>query len=510
MTKPKTTMAFARVLFVAGVFAAAACGSESAGTSVRISLSYADALSLDTADVTLAGRTLSSPISHELLLLVSDDLAGQSVPLEVWGRKDNARAAFGSTTLMPRLGETVDTLLELTACAPKCVGNTLMSCGEPVSCALGCSENGDPHCVSGALSNGVDPSLADNVTETININEDADFHTDTGEISGSGAPRAAGEGVKAGIGYYRQPSVGGGPPLAIFVFHTLTIGSERTIRFVGSRVPVLLVRTTATITGTIDVSAGPMLRQREPGIGGGTGGVAGTMATGCGAGGPGDSTGAQSGGGGGGGGGAAGGRGGSLASLNGSAGMACVNARLEPLVGGSGGGAGGFVASGSGGGGGGGGALQLSALGDILITGTINAGGAGGEPGQRSSPNAGGGGGGGGGGGILLESPTVLTVLGSFVTANGGGGGGGGGELREPTAGQNGQASLVRALGGDGSEVISSGGVGGAVLPAGDGGDGNEGGGGGGAAGYIVIRSNDVTTMGVISPRPSIIELPPP
>ncbi|MBC7978738.1 MAG: hypothetical protein H7138_27445, partial [Myxococcales bacterium] len=41
------------------------------------------------------------------------------------------------------------------------------------------------------------------------------------------------------------------------------------------------------------------------------------------------------------------------------------------------------------------------------------------------------------------------------------------------------------------------------------GGNGLQGAGGGGAAGYIVIRSRDVTMKGLVSPVPMMLDLPP-
>src|ERR1043165_3498110 len=103
-------------LLIAIAMAVAACGSDGPGTSVRVALAYDDALGLDTAEVTLGDRTLSAPIEHELLLLVPDDAAGSEMPIAVWGRKEERRAAYGTTTAVPGRGKTGAAALSMPAC----------------------------------------------------------------------------------------------------------------------------------------------------------------------------------------------------------------------------------------------------------------------------------------------------------------------------------------------------------------------------------------------------------
>jgi hypothetical protein len=506
--------ALALPIVAASIFAiAAGCGAENVGTSVKIALGYDDALGLDTADVTLADRTESARIEHQLLLLVPDQLAGIEMAVEVWGRKAGQRAAYGTTTAVPRLGKTVTASLTLMQCSPGCLGGDLTTCtGQPVTCALGCSSDGDAHCVIPTPSNGVDPTSADPVSGTTTIAATTTFDTDTGAIIG-GLDRPQGTGVAGGIGYFQAMAIAaGGAPLGIFVFHDLMIGAAATVRFTGRRAAVVLVGGSAKIAGVIDVTAGHVMRA-APGPGGGAGGDGAGPAQGCGGGAPGGAASKIDGGGGGGGAGMAGGDGGAVtAALVGAGGAQCLPMLLEPLQGGSGGGRGGPGGAATPAvGGGGGGALQITALGSLEISGTINAAGAGGDGGSAAAMDGGGGGGGGGGGAILLEAPEVIVEPSAIVAANGGGGGGGGGP-QLGMAGDSGRTSTDVAQGGGGVEIASTGGSGGSFSSVPDfGGNGTtNGGGGGGGAGAIVIRGHMRTLGGTISPRAIESELKPP
>jgi hypothetical protein len=498
-----------RTILVALPLAGFACNHDP-GTSVKVALAYDDALGLDTADVTLVDRTESGRISHQLLLLVPDELVGMETPLEVWGRKAGKRAAYGTATAVPRRGQTVAAQVTLTACTPSCAGAMFTSCTGPiVSCALGCSEDGDAHCLVPRPSNGVDPTAADPLHGTTTISTDATFDTATGAITG-GLVRPAGTGIDGGIGYFQAPAFGpGGAPLGIFVFHNLTVEATARIRITGARAAVLLVGDTARIAGVIDVAGG----RPGPGPGGGAGGSEAGAAQGCGAGAPGVKSAFRDSGGGGGGAGQDGAPGGDVGgTLGGLGGMTCMPMLLEPLQGGSGGGRGspGTTASAAVGGGGGG-ALQITALGSLELTGTIHAGGAGGGAGVASSTDAGGGAGGGTGGGILLEAPTVITSATAIVVANGGGGGGGGGAIAGGP-GDDGGTTLAFAQGGFGGENGANGGTGGAVSSPPDVGTGGatNGGGGGGAAGAIAIRGRTLMIAGTISPHATQADLQPP
>ncbi len=502
------------------------CGTDDPGTSVEVALTYDDALKLDKADVTLLDRTQSASIAHQLLLLVPDERAGMEMPIAVWARKAGKRAAYGTTSAVPVLGETVTTSLTLTACSPGCQGAMLTTCTGPmVSCVLGCSDEGDAHCIAPRPSNGVDPAAADPLSGTTKISASTTFDVDTGAITG-GLTRAAVTGIDRGIGYFQAPAFAfGGAPLGIFVFHNLTIDASVTVQVTGTRAVVWLVGDVANIAGLVDVAAGRGARS-VPGPGGGAGGTATAVAQGCGAGGPGGrGPGSNDGGGGGGGAGTAGAAGGTGQNTTtdiapgGVAGSACLPSNLEPLRGGSGGGIGGVGSAPTpANGGGGGGALQITALGSLEITGTINAGGAGGEGGTGVAANSefgsNAGGGGGTGGAILLEAPVVTVGSTAIVAANGGGGGGAGDNVLAGNPGDSARASLTRAAGGLGAPPdvrTTGGGSGGAGGVAGMapviGGGGSvtiamaNGGGGGGAVGAITLRGRTVTVTGLTTPN---------
>jgi len=513
MTRLDQTLLAAMVVLLAP---SAGCGSDGPGTSVRVALAYDDALGLDTAEVTLGDRTESGPIAHQLLLLLTDDVAGQEMAIEVWGRRAAQRVAFGATTAVPQRGKTVSAQLSLTTCRPSCQGDMLMTCmGPAVSCALGCSENGDAHCLAPGTSNGVDPTMANALTGTTTFSASATLNTDTGEISGA-ISRPAGTGVNGAIGYFQAPAAGaGGAALGIFAFHNLAVEATGALHFTGARAAVLLVGDTAGISGTLDVTAGRGTRA-TPGPGGGAGGTTTAVPPGgCGPGGNGTRSGTDDGGGGGGGGSESGAPGGGITPpLAGVAGMPCLPMLLEPLQGGSGGGAGGpgdpaMTASG----GGGGGALQVTALRVLVITGTINAGGAGGGGGAQAS-DAGGGAGGGSGGAILLEAPMLTIGTSAILAANGGGGGGGGGAIQPSFPGSGGAADSAFAQGGFGSLDDNGGGTGGALTSPPDVGRDGEtngnGGGGGGGSGRIVLRGRTRFVGGLVSPAPTQTDIKPP
>jgi hypothetical protein len=170
---------------------------------------------------------------------------------------------------------------------------------------------------------------------------------------------------------------------------------------------------------------------------------------------------------------------------------------LKPLEGGCSGASG---ASGGGGiGGGAGGALQISASGQLSVTGTIASSGSGGLGGGANNPGYGGGGGG-SGGALLLEGNRVsLDVVAgqraAALTVNGGAGGGGGNPGGPGSAGSPGNlSSNVAAGGGAGSGNAGGGGSGGAMAMPTDGmgpSPNGGGGGGGGSVGYIRINATN-------------------
>ncbi len=389
-----------------------------------------------------------------------------------------------------------------------CSGTTLSCPSADTTCAADCLETPAPHCAQLIPSNAVDRTLLSQVSTKITFGAATVSDSGNGSMTG-GTTRAAGTGVNGGIGYTQVGALG------IFTFDDFEIPTGVTLRVIGTKPVVFLVRKTVRITGILDAS-GNQTSINQPGPGGGAGAVGTTVAGGCGAGGPGESQGTLSdSGGGGGGGGAAGGKGGNSGTANGgTAGAACIPVNLSPLTGGSGGGVGAKGDTTAARGGGGGGAVQISALESIVVTGTIDVGGGGGEAGQGDpttgdGTNAGGGGGGGSGGGLLLEAPIIQIMSGSVLAANGGGGGGAGDGSTDGMSGAPGQRGATVAKGGTA-----------AVNNASDGGDGGystasakaaaasssasyNGGGGGGGVGRIYIRAKGSPTLsGTISPPP--------
>ncbi len=395
-----------------------------------------------------------------------------------------------------------------------CQGATL-KCGgvPPVTCSLGCMpQSPGARCFEVDPSNGVGITSAAGLTTDITINGGtATFNTDSGAISGV-LTRAAGVGVNADIAFELRTT--GTQPIGVWTFHRLGLNSGATIRFTGARSAVFVSGTDAAIGGTIDGSGGcggdPMCAGPGAGLGGNT-----LAATGCGPGGIGvsASTGTGDGGGGGGGGRGAGGVGGmgGTDGTPGLAGGACVASLVEPLVGGAGGGTGGNGAAALCKGGGGGGALQITALDEITVDGTIAMGGSGGEGGRPdlSLANGGAGCGGGAGGSILLEALTVKINITGVLAANGGAGGGGASLGTAGGRGASGGLTATPAIGGPAAGPNSGiGGTGAAgAMAAGVGATSanSNGGAGGGAIGAIYVRTKPGNFMqsGLTTPTPA-------
>ncbi len=160
----------------------------------------------------------------------------------------------------------------------------------------------------------------------------------------------------------------------------------------------------------------------------------------------------------------------------------------------------------------GGGVVQLTSQAGITISGKVNAGGSGGDPGMNDlgSGNGGGGGGGGSGGMLGIEGASVTIATGAFLTANGGGGGQGG-DNDAGGRGIDGTAAIGRPPGGSGGGGGQGGqGSGGVTLTGGGGQNDIDGGGGagGGGAGFIVILSATPLTIGTATVSPTITTPP--
>lgn len=400
-------------------------------------------------------------------------------------------------------------------CMPGCSDGVQRVCSPvemELDCTLGCDDGGFS-CRRLVPSNGAVSAQLEGVSgllgaasgEVVALStDDGSIRVESGDL-GSRDVRGAGEGVIGGIGFY--PLGQGGAVMAV---SELAMAPNSTLRIDGQRHLILLVETTATIDGVIDVSARPCVGDVDPAVarcggpGGGTGALVSVdQATGCAPGGNGsgqDGAVDETGGGGGGLGsdGASGGVGadGTQPGVGGAIAGSCPGAAVVPLTGGSGGGAGGISnadGEGGGAGGGGGGAIQISAFERIAIgagaepgRAGIDAGGGGAAPGTLTT----GGGGGGSGGAIVLEAPTVLLSA-AVLAANGGGGGGSSsaGEIPDivGTAGADGGFDDAQAIGGTG---VHDGGLGGAALGAATAGSGDGDGTGGGGGGVGLIRLN--------------------
>jgi hypothetical protein len=155
----------------------------------------------------------------------------------------------------------------------------------------------------------------------------------------------------------------------------------------------------------------------------------------------------------------------------------------------------------------GGGALELAAMGDIHIAGTLRAGGAAGAGAPQGA--AAGGGGGGAGGYIGLDSHNMV-MTGGTIAANGAGGGGSSPFAQHGNVGQDGQASQTAATGGAayGNSMCGLAGANGSTTADGATAIGNDacgGGGGGGGAGWVIAYTMNHAGGGSISPTITVV-----
>jgi len=387
---------------------------------------------------------------------------------------------------------------------PRCAEGALLTCvgGREMRtpCALGCAPGGLPRCAEFGPSN-VPPELLAAATGEVVIDDGELGYINTDDCN-------------ALDGDARIVPQMAGPELCVLPIGTLTVRAGGTLFAEGQRPLVILASGDVDIAGTLDVSA----EGAAPGPGGGLGGAGSRV----------DGTGTSpgiggihidtfdDGGGGGGGFCGAGGAGGAGGTAAGGAGGAARMTELSPLVGGSGGGRGRGTTTTtsvlSGVGGAGGGAVQITALGTLLVSGEILAGGGGGGGGRTgSSGNWGSGGGGGSGGAVLLEAVRLEVSAGARVVVAAGGGGGG--------------ALLTGDSAGDGSDGVgdppAEGGTGGGGAGAlgglpGAGGAPNtmanaNGGGGGGGSGCVVVRAASGAAGGVsmaVTPGAAVRALP--
>lgn len=303
----------------------------------------------------------------------------------------------------------------------------------------------------------------------------------------------------------------GGPSVCVIVAQNITLGGTLSAR--GNGIPLVVIATdtlTMLETGKISVDS----RHGEVRLGAGANDTA-CMTAGAGA-----SPAAAQGG--------AGGAGGSFGTIGGVGGggyggtagglPALPFATLATVRGGCRGGGGGVFGAPAAGGGASGGAVYLIAGRELVIAGTIDASGEGGDAGKPSGSTSGGGGGAGGSGGLIgLDAPRVTLASTARLVANGGGGGGAADGGTMGLAGQNGRESDLSgsppfiAAGGEGATAGGAGGQGAdGATAAGPGGSAKAtpissgGGGGGGGAGIIKLYSTQIEDDGaVISPARS-------
>lgn len=170
-------MSFSARLLACSFLALAALGpgagcTEEVGTSIRVSLVYKDGWRMQSAEVIVAqadNTKLESraSISHELLVLVPDTLAGNVMPLEVWGVRADERIAHGSAVALVRKGETVEATIVLDRlpcgvfCEPgevECEQGGVATCEEDADGCLQWSEpiacpSEQPFCSGGVCGN---------------------------------------------------------------------------------------------------------------------------------------------------------------------------------------------------------------------------------------------------------------------------------------------------------------------------------------------------------------------
>ena len=276
-------------------------------------------------------------------------------------------------------------------------------------------------------------------------------------------------------------------PVCVIAGTSITAASGVTTVVRGSRPLILLSTGTITIAGTLDLSS---TRTGSQGAGSDPVAcaaqmVAPTASGGTGGGGAGGSFGGIGG---------DGEKGGDSAALGGKA--PAADGSTERLRGGCPGYAGAGTTGGAGGHGGG--AVYVLATGNVTVSGTINASGAGGGAGTMP----GGGGAGGGTGGLLAFEANFITVMGSAkIFANGGGGGESANNTTNGNPGNEAPAPGTAGAGGSGGN--SDGGNGGDgtagmarnAMPGHAGQNTGGGGGGGGGAGLIKNYSSGQTGM---------------
>jgi hypothetical protein len=282
-----------------------------------------------------------------------------------------------------------------------------------------------------------------------------------------------------------------GPPVCIVYAGTISVDSP-SARITGSIPLVLASAGTITITGGLSVAS-----SQQPQVDG-----AGASFTGCRIS-PGNADTSASG---------SGAPGGSFRGIGGAGGSspskvgvaaAPTLAQVDFIRGGCAGGPGGIGKNGAAGtGGASGGAVYMIAKDSIVISGTVDASGAGGSGTVPSQ----GGNGGGSGGLVGLEAPAITIGAFATVVVLGGGGAAGGSQTANGAAGGD-AVGMGQALGGT-ATMAGPGGNGSAVLSPGNAEAGHDtgaafaGGGGGGGGGGFIVTLGALTNQGILVPAP--------
>jgi hypothetical protein len=386
---------------------------------------------------------------------------------ERWGIKSgDGLAGDCVATEVPDAAVADAAVATCTGPSAKCSGNTVERCdatGHPLpdeTCLLGCvaaTASVEAHCLH------VVPSQVPDAC-------DGPAATALFEASGTHGVLDTDDGTICTGGILVQAQ---GPAICIIRYGTFRIPGRASLKVVGSRALALVVDGDLTVDGTLDGSAD--LNQAGPGALPTNGHGGGTLA---GAGGGGYTT--------------AGGAGGAITSsgaAGGTGGVAINPALPVPLQGGFAGAIPSGICASTRGGGGGGALTLISCKGTLIISGNVDAGGGGGEPGQLGGQFAPCGGAGGGTGGTLVLQGAGIRVTGG-VFANGGGGGAGCAGSNT-AAGEDGSRSTTAPASGGLQAACTIGGAGGIATmvpaPGADGTGSNPGAGGGGSVGRIEV-----------------------
>ncbi len=136
-TRPKHVMATKTRYALAALWMTLVASCSGGETAVRLTVLYEEAWTLDDLDVAAGERSTRLSAAHEIVVLLSDDVAGEDLTIEVSGLRDGTRVAFGRVVVRPILGTEVRATVALSrlACgawctdgASACEGDAFVSC----------------------------------------------------------------------------------------------------------------------------------------------------------------------------------------------------------------------------------------------------------------------------------------------------------------------------------------------------------------------------------------------